>query len=295
MKKLFLNFLYIFEAIILLLWISLCKILGVEKASKVGGYIAELLGPVTKFDKTAKNNLKKVFPNLNNKKLNKIKKNMWNNIGRNAGELIFASKLNPYLDDKNRFTIIGEQYLQNIKKNNSGAILFSAHIGNWEICPLIMTKRGEEVTSIYRHANNPFAEKIIQNLRKGVSLYAPKGPTGAKILFKLLRQKKYAAILADQKLNEGELINFLGHPARTATAIAELSIRLSIPIIPVHVERINGVKFKYIIEKPIKKFNSNIQHKEKVLDLLNTVNSIIEKWIYKNPDQWLWIHNRWDK
>jgi len=295
MKTFLLQTTYIIETILLLIWILLCRTLGIKLSSNIGGKLAESIGPITKFDKTAEKNLKKVFPKLNKKKVENIKKNMWNNIGRNAGELIFAKNLDPYVDKKNRFEIIGEKYLKNLINKNSGAILFSAHIGNWEICPLIMTRRGEEVTSIYRHANNPYTEIIIQKLRKSICLYAPKGPKGANILFKTLRQKKYAAVLADQKLNEGLSINFLGFPAKTASAIAELSIRLSVPIIPVHVERIKGVKFKYIIEKPIELPNSKLKHKDKVLFILLKINKIIEKWIIKKPEQWLWIHNRWEK
>jgi KDO2-lipid IV(A) lauroyltransferase len=124
-------------------------------------------------------------------------------------------------------------------------------------------------------------------------LYTPKGPEGAKKIFKVLRNNKYAAVLADQKLNEGKLINFLGHPAKTATAIAEFSIKLSLPIIPVHVERINGPTFKYIVEKPLKIPDKNLSHEEKVLYILNEINDVMSKWILKNPEQWLWIHNRW--
>ena len=294
MKKILLIISYLIEAILLLFWIILCKIIGIKLSSFVGGKIVQFIGPLTKLDNIANSNLTKVFPNLSNKKISIIKNNMWNNIGRNTGELIFANKLNPYLDKK-KFSIIGKKYLEDLKKNKSGAILFSAHIGNWEICPLIITRRGERVTSIYRHANNPITEKIIQRLRKGICLYAPKGPKGANTLFKVLRQKKYAAILADQKLNEGESIKFLGHPAKTATAIAELSIRLSVPIIPVHVERIKGVKFKYIVEKPIKVDSKEMNHDDKVKMILLKINNKIEKWILKNPEQWLWIHNRWEK
>lgn len=294
MKKILLIISYLIEAILLLFWIILCKIIGIKLSSFVGGKIVQFIGPLTKLDNIANSNLTKVFPNLSNKKISIIKNNMWNNIGRNTGELIFANKLNPYLDKK-KFSIIGKKYLEDLKKNKSGAILFSAHIGNWEICPLIITRRGERVTSIYRHANNPITEKIIQRLRKGICLYAPKGPKGANTLFKVLRQKKYAAILADQKLNEGESIKFLGHPAKTATAIAELSIRLSVPIIPVHVERIKGVKFKYIVEKPIKIDSKEMNHDDKVKMILLKINNKIEKWILKNPEQWLWIHNRWEK
>ena len=295
MKKFILQISYIIEAILLLIWILLCKIIGIKLSSNIGGKLAEFVGPITKFDKTAKNNLKKIFPKLNSKQIEKIKKDMWNNLGRNAGELIFAKNLNPYSDKKNRFKIIGEHHLQILNNKNTGAIFFSAHIGNWEICPLLISKRGKEITSIYRHANNPYTEKIIQKLRKDICHYAPKGPIGANILFKTLRKKKYAAVLADQKLNEGISINFLGYPAKTATAIAELSIRLSVPIIPVHIERIKGIKFKYIIEKPIELPNSKLKHKDKVLFILLKINKTIETWIIKKPGQWLWIHNRWEK
>ena len=180
--------------------------------------------------------------------------------------------------------ITGEKYIDDLNNDNKGAILFSAHIGNWEICPLITTRKNLETTSIYRHANNPINETVIQWLRKGICHYAPKGPTGAKTIFKVLRNKKYAAVLADQKLNEGKLIDFLGHPAKTATAIAELSIKLSLPIVPVHVIRIKGPTFKYVAEKPIKMPNKKLDHEEKVLYILNRVNDIMGKWIPTSLD-----------
>ena len=299
MKSLLIKFIYIIEAFFLCLWILICRIIGIDFASKLGSILAKIIGPMSKFDIRAQKNIKKIFPDLNIKEQKKIKRGMWNNLGRNIGELPFANKLNPYnskinsLNNEPRFVIEGIQYLENIFRDNSGAIFFSAHIGNWEICPLIISGRGLNVTSIYRHANNPINEKIIQWLRKGISIYAPKGPTGAKTLFKVLRKKEFAAILADQKLNEGELINFLGHPAKTATAIAELSLKLSVPIIPIHVERIKGATFKYIIDKPIINLKKDYNHKEELVYLLNKVNDEMEKWIRKNPEQWLWIHNRW--
>ena len=299
MKSLLIKFIYIIEAFFLCLWILICRIIGIDFASKLGSILAKIIGPMSKFDIRAQKNIKKIFSDLNIQEQNKIRRGMWNNLGRNIGELPFANKLNPYNNKRNylnndpRFVIEGIQYLENIFRDNSGAIFFSAHIGNWEICPLIISGRGLNVTSIYRHANNPINEKIIQWLRKGISIYAPKGPTGAKTLFKVLRKKEFAAILADQKLNEGELINFLGHPAKTATAIAELSLKLSVPIIPIHVERIKGATFKYIIDKPIINLKNDYIHKEELVYLLNKVNDEMEKWIRKNPEQWLWIHNRW--
>ena len=300
MKSVLIYIIYIIEAFLLCVWITICRLIGIDFASSLGSKIIKCLGPLSKFDKRAEINLKKIFPSINAKEQQVIKKNMWDNLGRNIGELAFANKLNPYSDqninsikEEPRFSIVGKKYLEDIIQKNTGAIFFSAHIGNWEICPLILTGKDLKVTSIYRHANNPLNEKIIQWLRRGISFYAPKGPSGAKTLFKVLRNKEFAAILADQKLNEGILIDFLGHPAKTATAIAELSIKLSIPVIPIHVQRIKGATFKYIIEKPIISSKKNCTHEEEVLELLNRINKTIENWVLKCPEQWLWIHNRW--
>jgi len=300
MKKILVYIIYLLEAFILCLWIGLCRVIGIDLASNLGSLFVKFIGPMTKFDNRAKKNINKIFPNLDINNQKKLKKDMWDNLGRNIGELPFANKLNPYdakninsINNKPRFTIEGENYLNEIYKNKKGVIFFSAHIGNWEICPLILSSKDLKVTSIYRHANNPINEKIIQWLRQGISDYAPKGPSGAKTLFKVLRNNEYAAILADQKLNEGKVIKFLGHPAKTATAIAELALKLSIPIVPIHVERIKGAKFKYIIEKPIYNIKNNTNHNEELNLLLEKINDIISKWIIKKPSQWLWIHNRW--
>ena len=76
-------------------------------------------------------------------------------------------------------------------------------------------------------------------------------------------------------------MNFLDHPAKTATAIAELSLKLSIPIIPIH-ERMKGAQFKYVTE-PIYNLKKDYNHNDELNLLLEKINKIIGKWILKNP------------
>ena len=166
MKKLLVNIIYIMEAILLCLWIIICRLIGIDIASKLGSIVFKFIGPMTKFDKRAANNISKIYPKLDNGEYKKLKRDMWDNLGRNIGEFAFAKKLNPYnseninsINKKPRFLIEGEKYLEEIYKTKTGVIFFSAHIGNWEICPLILSARGLKVTSIYRHANNPINEK----------------------------------------------------------------------------------------------------------------------------------------
>ena len=96
MKKLLVNIIYIMEAILLCLWIIICRLIGIDIASKLGSIVLKFIGPMTKFDKRAANNISKIYPELDNTEHKKLKKDMWDNLGRNIGEFAFAKKLNPY-------------------------------------------------------------------------------------------------------------------------------------------------------------------------------------------------------
>ena len=121
MKSLLINIIYIIEAFFLCVWITICRLIGIDFASSLGSKIIKCLGPLSKFDKRAEINLKKIFPSINAKEQQVIKKNMWDNLGRNIGELAFANKLNPYSDqninsikEEPRFSIVGKKYLEDI-------------------------------------------------------------------------------------------------------------------------------------------------------------------------------------
>ena len=104
---------------------------------------------------------------------------------------------------------------------------------------------------IYRKSNNFYLDKIIQKYRNKETNYVPKGDLGAKKSFLWLRKGKGLALLMDQKLNEGIDINFLGKPSKTATAIAELAIRMDLDIIPIKLLRTNNNGHKVIFYKKI--------------------------------------------
>ena len=123
--------------------------------------------------------------------------------------------------------------------------------------------------------------------------FVPKGDKGAKKIFSYLRKGRPVAMLVDQKLNEGPLVNFLGKKARTAPAVAELALRLNIEIIPVRFKRDGNMSFSISFGKAIKTPSERYSHSVRVKILLRSINLTLEKWIKENPEQWLWIHKRW--
>ena len=99
----------------------------------------------------------------------------------------------------------------------------------------------------------------------------------------------------DQKLNEGPRINFLGKPASTASFIAELALRMELDIVPIRLSRNKNLETIITFFDKIKLPYKKLSHRKKVEFILTEVNNIIGSWIYRRPDEWLWIHRRWDK
>ena len=94
--------------------------------------------------------------------------------------------------------------------------------------------------------------------------------------------------MIDQRVSEGEKINFFDKPALTTTLPAQLAIKFNIPVIPVLIKRTNENNFiiKFYSEITSDKFNDKIE-------FTKNLNSVLEKLIHENPNQWIWTHDRW--
>jgi KDO2-lipid IV(A) lauroyltransferase len=94
--------------------------------------------------------------------------------------------------------------------------------------------------------------------------------------------------MIDQRVSEGEKVNFFDKPALTTTLPAQLASKYDLKIIPVFIKRLENDKFIMEFQKEIDPKNFNNK-----LDLTKELNNVLEKMIIKNPNQWIWTHNRW--
>ena len=94
--------------------------------------------------------------------------------------------------------------------------------------------------------------------------------------------------MIDQRVSEGESVKFFDKSAKTTTIPAQLVKKYGCRIVPVYIERKNKYFFKISFQDPIK-FDEGMSIKEISLKL----NKILEEMILKNPDQWIWTHDRW--
>ena len=279
---------YFLEGSFLLLIFIVLRILPLGISSFLMGKLSSLIGPRLGVTKKAYNNIKNVMPEKNEKEITKIIKDMWENLGIVAGEYPHLSKISP--EKNNKIQIYGKKNLLLVKKTKTPAIFFSGHLANWEILPNVAIKNGVPVLSIFRRPNNPFINFLIKYIRSNLPM-APKGKEGARQLIYSLKKGRSIGLVIDQKMNDGIEVPFFNKPAMTSDALAQLCLRIKSLVIPVEVERMKNTNFKITFHNPLK-ITKNGQ-KKTPLQIMTEVNLIMEKWIRKNPGQWLWLHRRW--
>ena len=94
--------------------------------------------------------------------------------------------------------------------------------------------------------------------------------------------------MIDQRVSQGIRSNFFQHEAFTTTIPAQFVKKFKCKIVPIYIERTKDVNFKLTIHEPLKYSNT-----ETVESITLSLNILLEKMILKNPEQWIWSHNRW--
>ena len=151
---------------------------------------------------------------------------------------------------------------------------------------------GIELSAIYRPLNNIFLNKIMEKIRINYICknQIKKGRAGTRQIIKNLKKGSSVALMIDQRVREGSKVNFFGNLATTTTIPAQLIKKYKCELVPIYIERKNKHYFKMHISKPIK-----IKSKRTTEDITLYLNIVLEKMISKNPEQWIWTHDRWKK
>lgn len=269
--------------------------LGPVRASAVGGAVGRALGPLLPVSRVAEVNLRLAFPDRDTAFRRTVIRAMWDNLGRLAGE--FAA-LPALIADPAAIEVEGAEHLAGLVGARRPAILFSAHLANWEVLLPAAARRGLPAGVVYRAIANPHLDALVAAIRAramgGRAVMLPKGPAGARATVAHLRAGGVVGMLLDQKMNDGIPARLFGRPAMTAPAAAELALRLRCPLIPAHAERLGPARFRIRVEAPLPLPATGNRHRDIAL-LTQAVNDTIERWIRARPAEWLWLHRRFDR
>ena len=120
----------------------------------------------------------------------------------------------------------------------------------------------------------------------------PKGRAGIREIINKINNNYSVALMVDQRVGEGEKINFFNRPAQTTTIPAQLALRYNCKLVPISLKRIENINFEMTIHEPYDVLKTGNSEQD-TQSISIKINQIIEKMIIKNPTQWLWSHDRW--
>ena len=279
---------HLIQFIVIKIFFTIFRIIGYKASSKLGFLIGKYLGPIFRSKKLIINNLEKANIDKKNN-FEKIASNVLGNYGRIFSEYVH---LKNFKNDnlQKYFSIEGLDHLKNIKKNGEKVVFISGHFNNFELMAMQIEKAGVDCAAIYRPLNNPYLNRIMERIRiKNICKnQIKKGRAGTREIIRFLSKGTSIALMIDQRVREGEKINFFGNPATTTTIPAQLIKKYGCSVVPIYIERKKSHHFKMYVSKPIK-----INRSRSISEITKHLNDILEKMILKNIDQWIWTHDRW--
>jgi KDO2-lipid IV(A) lauroyltransferase len=280
---------YFIEFIFVICFFFIFRIIGSKNASNLGEIIGKKFGPLFRSNITILKNLENSKIGLSEKDRKNIINNMWGNYGRIFAEYIFIKKYRQDINTKN-IEVIGQEILEKIKLDKEPVIFVSGHFNNFELMAMYLEKSGIDLAAIYRPLNNRFLNPLMEKIRNKYicKKQIKKGISGTKEVLKCFKKGTSIALMIDQRVSEGINCDFFGKKALTTTIPAQFVKKFNCKVVPIYIQRIEADNFRLEILRPIE-----FSRDETIESITFNLNKVLENLIKKNPEQWIWSHNRW--
>lgn len=237
-------------------------------------------------------NLKHAFPQKSDSELERVAFHTYKNFLTSLLEYIYLTA-----PGKNRLEklvqVQNADLLDATVKASGGVILLTAHFGGWETAGAWLSIKGYQITYMYRKPKNPYIAKLLLQTREASDMNMIEKGAGIRPFLQALQSDEPICLLADQDGGrKGIFVDFMGRPASTPVGPAVLANKTGAPIIffilyrdSANALHLNFEKIEYEIE--------GLEKEAAVRAIVIAYTRQLEKWIYKYPDQWFWMHRRW--
>ena len=235
------------------------------------------------------------FPEKSREDIEDILAGVWTNLGRVAAEFV---SMEAWAGISSTSPIVtwdeatGKRF-QELRNDNAGALLFSAHIGNWELPAIVARAAGLQTMVLYRPPSVRSVAYAVRNVRtRSMGEMMPAGLHATFALARALQEGKHVAMLVDQHDGRGVVVNFFGRPCRANPLIALLAREYDVPIHGVCAKRLPAGRFKIELTPrvmPVKNGSGQVD----IPATMQRITDQIEAWVRDAPEQWLWVHRRW--
>lgn len=230
--------------------------------------------------------LRRVYPDMPRSERMVLCHKMGRNMGRTLFEILHCTEFQT-LHERNIVSGPGFATLKQAHAVGKGAIIVSGHFGQWEAIRSALKARGMETGAVYRpQTNRHYERRLFAGIEAGGKPILATGKIGTRALVRHIRKGGFIAILLDEKYTDGARLPFLGHPALTSLAAAQLALKYDLPMVPAFGTRTgDGTQFNVEFDAAIAPSDS--------LTMTQTFNDNLSDRILNDPDQWYWMLHRW--
>jgi KDO2-lipid IV(A) lauroyltransferase len=187
----------------------------------------------------------------------------------------------------------GEERIRQAHAKGRGVLLFTGHFGYWEVGAMALALRVQPLAVMARPLDNPYLHHMLERIRtrSGNSVIYRQGAI-RKVLQELAANRA-VAILIDQHLHtpDAVFVDFFSRPAATTNALAALALRTGAPVIPAFILPLPNGRYRVIYEHAVEPPASDSPDAVRVFTQRCT--DVLEMYIRRHPDLWLWMHRRW--
>jgi KDO2-lipid IV(A) lauroyltransferase len=274
------------------------RLLDPDRTARFTGQVMQRIGPLLKEHSIGRENLAAAFPEKSSTEIEAILDKTWENLGMFAGEFAHLDRMwdyneaNPAAGRIDLDPVSVERFLK-LRDDGKGALIFAAHLGNWELPALVGPAYGLDSAVVFRPPNlNAIADAVERIRAVNMGTIVPTERDAPLRLARMLEHGTHAGMLVDQYYIKGVDVVFFGRKTKCNPLLARLAARIECPIHGVRVIRLPDHRFRLELSEEVAAVRG-ADGKIDVQGTMQAVTNVVEGWIREYPEQWLWLHRRW--
>jgi KDO2-lipid IV(A) lauroyltransferase len=240
----------------------------------------------------ANRNLAIAFPTRNTRERRAIARGAFRHFGRLLFELLtFSTLTNAQIMARVEFE--GGERTRSAYAQGRGVLFITGHFGSWELHSLAHALEFEPIGVLARALDNPLLNDLLARIRERTGNSVIYRRETVRRVMRALEARHGVAILIDQHIMSRDAIyvDFFSRPAATTSLVAALALRTGAPVVPVFALPLPRGRYKLIYEHPVEPPPADSPNA--VREFTQRCTDVLEMYVRRNPEQWLWMHRRW--
>lgn len=286
------NILWFVDYVLVSTFMGLFRVMPLAWASGLGRRLGTLFGKIVyRRSQHVRANLSLVLPEKSPAEISRLADEVWGNAGSVLAEYPNLHKIGDI-----RRNCISIEILEQIPAYTAPhppAVFVAAHLANWEVIALAITRLGIPARAMYAPLSNPWLDRLMLNYRSVLGCDLVSRDDGLRAFMDALKSGRSPMMITDRRIEGGKLLPFFGEGKETSILPARLALRSGVPLVPVQAERLPGARFRVRFHAPLVPRDPGLDRDNQAVDLANQINEKFEQWITAKPGEWLCTSKIW--